>query len=72
LRTRLSICRKKQRFITEAEALIAASQAPFPLRSYRCDRCRWFHLTSRLNGKRIERPVAGIAPIATLPSFRLS
>jgi len=29
-----------------------------PLRSYRCERCRLLHLTSRTKGKRIPRPAA--------------
>jgi len=58
VRTRLSICRKKQRFATEDEALAAARAAEIVLRHYRCDRCGRFHLTSRTKGKRVPRPVA--------------
>lgn len=32
---------------------MAASQADFPLRPYRCDRCFAFHLTGRTKGKRV-------------------
>lgn len=52
MRTRMSICAKKARFRTEEEALIVVQHADYPLRPYRCDRCRQFHLTSRTKGKR--------------------
>jgi endogenous inhibitor of DNA gyrase (YacG/DUF329 family) len=52
LRTRLSICAKKQRYPTREAAITAALRADFPLRPYACDRCRQFHLTSRTKGKR--------------------
>jgi hypothetical protein len=52
MRTRLSICAKKTRFASGAEAIAAAQGAPFELRPYRCDRCRLFHLTSRTKGKK--------------------
>lgn len=55
-RTRLSICRKKARFASEYDALAVAARADFPLRAYRCDRCRQFHLSSRTKGKRVPRP----------------
>jgi hypothetical protein len=57
LRTRLSICAKKTRYATEAEALAAIAAATITLRHYACDRCGQFHLTSRTKGKRIARPV---------------
>lgn len=53
MRTRLSVCQRKARYLTEQDALIAAREAPFVLRPYRCDRCRQFHLTSRTKGKRV-------------------
>jgi len=53
IRTRQSICAKKVRYRTEEEALLAASQADFPLRPYRCDRCFAFHLTGKTKGKRV-------------------
>lgn len=55
MRTRLSICARKAHFRSEDEALIVAGQADYPLRPYRCDRCRQFHLTSRTRGKRTPR-----------------
>lgn len=55
MRTRLSICRKKTRFRSEADALLVVQAADVPLRPYRCDRCRQFHLTSRTKGKRVPR-----------------
>ena len=58
MRTRLSACARKARFLTAAEAIEAARTATIPLRHYRCDRCRRFHLTSRTKGKRIPRPLA--------------
>ena len=56
MRTRLSICLKKERYSSELEAAAAARRASLRLRVYRCDRCRKFHLTSRTKGKRIPRP----------------
>jgi len=56
VRTRLSICAKKARFASEAEALAAVATATITLRYYACDRCGQFHLTSRTKGKRIPRP----------------
>ncbi|MCW1427710.1 hypothetical protein OLX23_01240 [Novosphingobium sp. JCM 18896] len=57
MRTRLSICRRKQRFPTEDAAQTAARAATIELRHYRCDRCDQFHLTSQTKGKRVPRPV---------------
>ena len=57
MRTRLSICARKRRFGSEAEAMDAAHRADADLRHYRCDRCGSFHLTSRRKGKRMPRPV---------------
>jgi hypothetical protein len=51
MRTRLSICLKKARYETEAEALATAARATIVLKAYRCDRCARFHLTSRTKGK---------------------
>ncbi len=53
MRTRLSICARKARYPSERDALLAARRAGLPLRPYRCDRCRRFHLTSRTKGKRV-------------------
>jgi len=53
IRTRQSICAKKVRYRTQEDALMAASQAGFALRPYRCDRCFAFHLTGRTKGKRV-------------------
>jgi len=53
MRTRLSICIRKARFPSEQDALQAIHRAGLPLRPYRCDRCRQFHLTSRTKGKRV-------------------
>ena len=55
MRTRLSICVKKARFTSEQNALLAACRSGLPLMSYRCDRCRQFHHTSRTKGKRVPR-----------------
>ena len=69
MRTRLSVCARKARFPTEEEALAVAQRASYPLRPYRCERCRQFHLTGRTKGKRtpafaLERggDVEGMAP----------
>ncbi|MFN3475566.1 MAG: hypothetical protein ACK4ZW_16120 [Blastomonas sp.] len=50
--TRLSICQRKRRYASEAEAIAAALAADVDLRPYACDRCGRYHLTSRLKGKR--------------------
>jgi hypothetical protein len=60
MRTRLSICARKQRYGTPDEAHSAARRADIVLRVYRCDRCSQFHLTSRTKGKRIPRPMLEI------------
>jgi hypothetical protein len=52
MRTRLSVCARKARYPSEADALAVAQRADFPLRPYRCDRCGRFHLTGRTKGKR--------------------
>ena len=54
-RTRLSVCRRKARFVSEADALVVAQTGRVPLRAYRCDRCMHFHLTSRTKGKHLSR-----------------
>lgn len=56
MRTKLSICKRKASYGSEAEALAAVQRSGFQLRIYRCDRCRLIHLTSRTKGKRIPRP----------------
>jgi hypothetical protein len=56
MRTRLSVCARKARYATESEALVLAQNATIDLRTYRCDRCGSFHLTSRTKGKRVPRP----------------
>jgi hypothetical protein len=58
MRTRLSICRRKQVFPDEPSAIAAAALTLLDLRPYRCDRCRRFHLTSRRKGKRTPRPAS--------------
>nr|WP_300975533.1 hypothetical protein [Sphingomonas sp. LHG3406-1] len=55
MRTRLSVCRRKASYSSEEEALAAARAAGLDLRTYRCDRCRRIHLTSRTKGKRRPR-----------------
>ena len=56
MRTRLSICRRKRRFASEADAALAAQADGLALFPYHCDRCDRFHLTSRTRGKRLPRP----------------
>ena len=58
MRTRLSICNRKARYPSGQAATLAAASAGIPLRLYRCDHCRMFHLTSRTKGKRVPRPTA--------------
>ncbi|MBJ7378354.1 hypothetical protein EWH12_10030 [Sphingobium cupriresistens] len=55
MRTRLSICARKRRFGSQEAALAAALEGSVPLRTYRCDRCDQYHLTSRTKGKRLLR-----------------
>ncbi|MGI4732026.1 MAG: hypothetical protein ACRYFW_09785 [Janthinobacterium lividum] len=56
MRTKLSVCARKRRFDSAPAALGAAAAMNLPLRPYRCDRCRLFHLTSRTKGKHVRRP----------------
>lgn len=56
MRTRLSICRRKARYATAADALAAAEVFGLPLLPYRCDRCHAVHLTSRTKAKRMRNP----------------
>ena len=56
MRTRLSVCARKRRFASAAEALAAAGG--LALHAYACDRCHRFHLTSRTKGRRVPRPPA--------------
>jgi hypothetical protein len=62
MKTRASICARKQRFAAEEDALAAALQSDIDLRTYRCDRCRYYHLTSRTKGKRRPFPLDRAAP----------
>ena len=62
MKTRLGICNRKARYASEQDAALAALAATIPLRPYRCDRCRRYHLTSRTKGKFMGRAVAGDAP----------
>jgi len=55
MRTRLSICKRKQSYRSDEAARAAAQRADIALRPYRCDRCRLFHLTSRTKGKPVLR-----------------
>ncbi|MDQ3077629.1 MAG: hypothetical protein M3Q83_02175 [Pseudomonadota bacterium] len=56
MRTRLSICAKKARFVSAEDARVIGERGIVALRPYRCDRCGRFHLTSRTKGKRVTRP----------------
>jgi len=47
MRTRLSICARKVRYASAAQALEAADAAGLRMRAYYCDRCWRYHLTSR-------------------------
>ncbi|WP_379552377.1 hypothetical protein ACRAQ7_07055 [Erythrobacter sp. W53] len=55
MKTTLAICRKKKRYATRELAELAARDAPFKLRAYRCGLCRQFHLTSRTKGMKTPR-----------------
>ena len=56
MRTKLSVCNRKVRYLSLEDAAVAVARSGLALRSYRCDRCLQFHLTSRTKGKRIARP----------------
>ena len=56
MKTRLSVCARKARFVSAADARAIAAAADVALHAYRCDRCRHFHLTSRTKGRRFKRP----------------
>ena len=49
------MCRRKVRYLSEADALAVAARAHVTLRPYRCELCRNFHLTSRTKGMRLPR-----------------
>lgn len=49
-RTRLSVCRRKRRHASLEAATAAAVAGGWVLRPYRCDRCGFYHLTSRRKG----------------------
>jgi len=51
MRTRQSICARKSRYASEADAIEASRRSGLSLFPYRCDRCDQFHLTSRTKGK---------------------
>ena len=51
MRTKLSTCLRKARYLAKADARLAARRAGITLRPYRCDRCGHYHLTSRTKGK---------------------
>jgi hypothetical protein len=55
MRTRPRICHRKSRYESDTDALAAAEKAPFPLRPYRCELCREWHLTSRTKGMKLPR-----------------
>ncbi len=48
VRTRLSICQRKARYSSAEAAMQAAYASGLVQRSYRCDRCHRWHLTSRM------------------------
>ena len=52
----MSICARKARYHSEADALRIVQIAAVALRPYRCDRCGLIHLTSRTKGKRRPPP----------------
>ena len=50
MRTSYGICNRKARYATESDAARAGATATITLRSYRCELCRQYHLTSRTKG----------------------
>lgn len=59
MRTSFGICQKKARYQSEQDAIAAALRADVPLRPYRCDLCRKYHLTSRTKGMRVLKRSGG-------------
>lgn len=55
MRTQAGVCQRKRRFASEDEALAVVASASVKLRSYRCDLCRHYHLTSRTKGMQLPR-----------------
>ncbi|GEM_PF-1054125 len=55
MRTRFGVCRRKRRYVSEADALEVVAKATIVLRPYRCGLCRQYHLTSRTKGMRVPR-----------------
>ncbi len=55
MRTTPGTCNRKRRYASQAEALAAATAAPFKLNPYRCALCRDYHLTSRTKGMFVHR-----------------
>ena len=53
MRTDPGTCARKQRYASEEAALAVAQRTPFPLRPYRCDLCRAWHLTGRTKGMKL-------------------
>ncbi|RYD45728.1 MAG: hypothetical protein EOP63_00355 [Sphingomonadales bacterium] len=62
MRTRLSICKKKLSYPSEEDALAVVRRSELQLRTYRCDRCRLFHLTSRTKGKLVPSGDKSLVP----------
>jgi hypothetical protein len=56
MRTRLSVCQRKARYMTGEEATEAARSSGLVLHPYKCDRCFRWHLTSRTKGRRQPKP----------------
>jgi hypothetical protein len=52
------ICQRKRRYETRAEADAVALRADVTLRTYKCELCHKFHLTSRTKGLRPPRAVS--------------
>ena len=53
MRTRPGVCKAKQGYASEDDAIAAASKATVTLRPYRCGLCRKWHLTSRTKGMKL-------------------
>jgi hypothetical protein len=58
MKTSPGICQKKRRFASREAADAAALGAEVPLRTYKCELCHKFHLTSRTKGLRPPRAVS--------------
>ncbi len=56
MKTRLSVCARKVRYVSREDAVEAALKSGLVLHPYKCDRCWRWHLTSRTKGRLQPKP----------------